>query len=78
MFSEPHEGWYMRASHTPPTPAAPLSIQQYLPPIVEAEDLAPLQEARQKVAMLVGSLKQQQALEEELGGYSEAATPMAM
>lgn len=59
VFSQPHQAFYQRMLQHQPRPRVPLSIEPYLQPPVEANDLAVIQEARRKVAQISAGLRMQ-------------------
>ena len=60
VFSEPQEGFYKRMMATNPTMQMPPSeIAQFVGVLDESEDVAAIQEARQKVAQISAGLKAQ-------------------
>eukprot|EP00879_Flechtneria_rotunda_P009663 GHRR01010110.1.p1 GENE.GHRR01010110.1~~GHRR01010110.1.p1 ORF type:complete len:207 (+),score=30.89 GHRR01010110.1:224-844(+) len=59
VFVHPHQAFYRRILAHQPRPRLPLTIEGYLQPPVEADDLAHILEARRKVAQISAGLRKQ-------------------
>ncbi|KAF8058402.1 TAF14B [Scenedesmus sp. PABB004] len=59
VFVCPAQGFYQRVVSHVPRPRAPLSVEEYLAPPSEGEELATVQAARRKVAQLSAGLRLQ-------------------
>lgn len=59
VFVCPHQNFYQRVLQHQPRSRVPLSVEGYLHPPSEADDLAAIQEARRKVAMISANLRAQ-------------------